>query len=150
MKSRVLAWVVGAAVSAGVVTTAVAQKPEDQIKNRRAAFTLVSANFGPIAATVKGERPFNQADVLRWAERVDFVSRLPWEYFTPGSEKGETRAKAEVWSEAAKFKAAGDRFQAEAAKLAQVAKGGDLAQVRAQFGEVAKTCRACHDNFRRD
>lgn len=149
MKVKFVAAVVGATLGLGVVGMAQAQKPEDQIKYRKAAFNLLSANFGPIVATAKGDRPFNAADVQRFADRADFIAKLPWDYFGAGSDKGDTRALPAIWSDQAKFKAAADAMQGEVAKLAQVAKGGDLAQIRSQVGAVGKACTACHDDFRR-
>ena len=46
------------------------------------------------------------------------------------------------------FKAKLEKMQGEAAKLAEVAKGGDLAAIKAQFGETGKACKACHDKYR--
>ena len=65
-----------------------------------------------------------------------------------GSDKGETKAKAEVFKESDKFKAASDKLQAEAAKLAQVTKSGDMAALKTQFGATAQACKNCHDNYR--
>ncbi len=149
MNLKLVAAVVGASLGLGMVGVTHAQKPEDLIKNRKAAFTLLSANFGPIAATAKGDRPFNAADVQRFAERAEFLSKLPWDYFGAGSDKGDTRALPEIWTQADKFKAGADQMQSELSKLAQVAKGGDLAQIRTQVGAVGKTCSGCHDNFRK-
>jgi cytochrome c556 len=37
---------------------------------------------------------------------------------------------------------------AELAKLAAVAKGGDLSAIKTQFGAVGASCKACHDAYR--
>jgi len=34
--------------------------------------------------------------------------------------------------------------------LAEVAKSGDLDQIKPAFGALAKTCKGCHDNFREE
>jgi cytochrome c556 len=34
--------------------------------------------------------------------------------------------------------------------MQQVAAGGDKAAIAAQFLELGKACKACHDNYRRD
>jgi len=39
-------------------------------------------------------------------------------------------------------------MQAQAAKLAEVAKGGDFNAAKAQLGETGKACKACHDKYR--
>jgi cytochrome c556 len=58
------------------------------------------------------------------------------------------RAKAEVWSDGAKFKAAADKMVAEVAKLDAAAKSGNLDQLKAAAGAVGSSCKACHDDFR--
>jgi len=78
------------------------------------------------------------------------VAKLPWAAFGEGTDKGETRAKPEIWKEAAKFKEAADKNQAEIAKLVAAAKTGNLDNLKTAFGSAAPTCKACHDNFRKD
>ena len=136
---------------AGIVSfSAHAQlKPEDAIKNRQAAMKLVGYNFGSIGAMVNDRKPYNKDEAIRNASRIDALSSQPFEFFGAGTDKGDTKAKGDVWKDMAKFTAAGEKFQAEAAKLAQVAKTGDMAALKTQFGATAGTCKACHDDFRK-
>ena len=39
-------------------------------------------------------------------------------------------------------------MQDETAKLATVAKGGNLDQIKVAVGAVGQSCKSCHDNFR--
>ena len=135
---------------AGIVSfSAHAQlKPEDAIKNRQAAMKLVGYNFGSIGAMVNDRKPYNKDEAIRNASRIDALSSQPFEFFGAGTDKGDTKAKGDVWKDMAKFTAAGEKFQAEAAKLAQVARAGDMAALKAQFNATAGTCKACHDDFR--
>ena len=64
--------------------------------------------------------------------------------------KGETRAKPEIWKESAKFKEAVDKNQAEMAKVVAAAKTGNLDALKAAVGPAGSSCKACHDNFRKD
>ena len=41
------------------------QKPEDAIKYRQSAFSLIGTHFGRIGAVVKGEAPYNKDDVAK-------------------------------------------------------------------------------------
>ncbi len=132
-----------------LLSSAFAQaKPEDAIKYRRGVFAVMGWNFGPMAAMAKGDRPYDAADFARRAEIVAYMSKLPAEGFVEGSESGDTKAKPEIWLEMDDFKAKLEKMQAEAAKLAEVAKKGDLAAAKAQLGETGKACKACHDKFR--
>ena len=124
-------------------------KPEDAIKYRQSVMGVMSWHLKPLAAMVKGERPFDQDAFVKGAAYLEVLSKMPMEGFIAGSDKGETRAKPEIWTEMDKFKGGLDKLQADAAKLTQVAKTGDMNQIKAQFGQTAKNCAACHDNFRK-
>lgn len=123
-------------------------KPEDAIKLRQSAMKLIGYNFGSIGAMVNDKKPYNKDEAIRNATNVEGLSTQPFEFFVAGSDKGETKAKADIWKEADKFKAAADKFQAESAKLAQVSKTGDMAALKTQFGATAQACKGCHDNYR--
>ncbi len=126
------------------------QKPEDAIKYRKSSLTVLAAHFGVLGAMANGRAPFDAGVAARSADVVAIASSLPWAGFTAGTDKGDTRAKPEIWSEQAKFKGAADKMQAEMAKLAAAAKTGNLDNLKAAFGPTAATCKACHDDFRKD
>ena len=143
----------GLVLVAGVVGAAHAQssfaKPEQAIKYRQSAMFIMAQHFGRIGAVVKGERPYNKDEVAKNAAVAAEMSKLPWEGFAAGTDKGETHAKPEIWTNAAKFKSDAEKMEQEMGKLAQVAKGGDLNAVKAQFGATGKACKACHDDFKK-
>lgn len=77
------------------------------------------------------------------------VNQFKWFPAGSGPKAGvKTRAKAEIWSNAKDFEAAQKLFAEQAKKLHTAAAGGDVKAVQAQFGEVGKACKNCHDNFR--
>jgi len=125
-------------------------KPEDAIKYRKAVMTLQGAHFGRIAAMAAGRVPFDAAVATENAVIFETMSRLPLAGFTPGSDKGDTRAKPEIWSDTAKFKAIGDKMNADAVKLVAAARSGNLDTLKAAVGPVGGSCKACHDDFRKD
>ena len=125
-------------------------KPEDAIKYRKAGFTLMAAHFGRLGAMAQGKVAFDAKAAAENADVLAVVGKLPFGAFVEGSDKGETRAKPEIWKESAKFKEAADKNQAELAKLVAAAKTGNLDNLKAAFGSAAPTCKACHDNFRKD
>ena len=125
-------------------------KPEDAIKYRKAGFTLMAAHFGRLGAMAQGKAPFDAKLAAENADVLAAIDKLPFTAFVEGSDKGETRAKPEIWKESAKFKEAADKNQAEVAKLVAAAKTGSLDNLKAAFGSAAPTCKACHDNFRKD
>lgn len=125
------------------------QKPEDAIKYRQSAFTVMANHFGRVAAMAQGRVPFDAKVAAENADIVATVSKLPFQGFTEGTDKGlPQRAKPEVWKEQAKFKAAAEKMQAEVAKLDAAAKTGNLDAIKAAVGAVGGSCKACHDDFR--
>ena len=93
------------------------QKPEDAVKYRKAAFTVMASHFGRVGAMANGRVPFDAKVAADNAALVETMSKLPWEGFGPGTDKGDTRALPAIWTEQAKWKEGVDKFQAEATKL---------------------------------
>ncbi|MBU3550763.1 cytochrome c [Polynucleobacter sp. MWH-Berg-3C6] len=123
------------------------QKPEDAIKYRQSAFTVMANSFSKIGAIVKGEAPYNKDEVAKNAAVVAMISTLPWQAFGPGTEGG--KAQSDIWSDNAKFKAASDKMQLAAIDLNKAAQSGDLDSIKKAFGAVGTTCKGCHDDFRK-
>lgn len=124
-------------------------KPEDAIKYRQSAFSLIGAHFGRIGAMVNGRIPYDAATATANANLVATLSKLPGAAFPAGSEAGgNTRAKAEIWKDTAKFTAAYEKMVSAVGALPAAA--GNPEQLKTAFGAAAGTCKACHDDFRRD
>ena len=125
-------------------------KPEDAIKYRKAAFTVMGNHFARVGAMASGRAPYDAKAAVENADIAAAMSKIPWAAFTEGSDKGETRAKPEIWKDSAKFKEAADKMQSELTKLDVAAKAGNLDALKTAFGPAAATCKGCHDNFRKD
>ena len=125
-------------------------KPEDALKYRKASFTIMSAHFGRVGAMAAGRAPYEPKAAAENAEIAATMSKLHWAAFVEGSDKGETRAKPEIWKDGAQFKDAADKMQGELVKLSAAAKLGNVDALKTAFGPAAATCKNCHDNFRKD
>ena len=149
---KTLMRIVAACLTAAALLPAHAQfaKPEDAVKYRKASYTVMAAHFGRLGAMANGRVPYDAKLAAENAELVVALAKLPWAAYGEGTDKGETRAKPEIWKEAAKFKEAADKMQAEVGKLNVAAKAGNVEALKAAFGPAAASCKACHDNFRKD
>jgi cytochrome c556 len=107
-----------AAAAVSVPAAAQFAKPEDAVKYRQSALSVMGTHFGRLGAMANGRVPF------------------------------DAKAKPEIWKEAAKFKEHGDKMIAETTKLAAAAKVGNIDALKAAFGPAAATCKACHDAFK--
>jgi len=155
MNKQLAMVVAGSILGMGLLTAAGAadQKPEDVVQYRQSVYTIIGWNFKPIGAMVKGEVPFDAAAVARHAQYIEMMSKAAPEGFSKGTGPDvvkDTEAKPEIWTKATEFDSKMKDFQQEAAKLSEVAKGGDEKAIKAQFGKTAETCKACHKEFRKD
>lgn len=137
-----------ALVASGLPAMAQFQKPEDAVKYRQGAFTVMAAHFGRLGAMANGRMPFDAKVAQDNAALVEVMSKLPFAGFTPDTQGLKTKVKPEAWAEKAKFDQGAEKMQAEVAKLNAAAKTGNLDNLKAAFGETAKTCKACHDAYR--
>ena len=147
---RKASFLISAAVSALLVGGASAQvKPEKVIEYRQSVMTVIGWNFGPMAAMMKGDKPYDKGAFARNAANVAYLAPLAIEGFTPGSDKGkDTEAKPEIWTKMDDFKAKMDKLNTETTKLAAIAKTGTFDDIKKQFGATGGACKACHDDFR--
>jgi cytochrome c556 len=146
MKMSLLAAGLAVAVMSG---EALAQaKPEVLVKQRQAAMTLQGKYFGPLAGMAQGRVPYDAKIVQRNAGFLDNLSRMPWDGFADSTKDVKSAALPAIWSDAAKWSEAADRFQSEASKLYAISRSGDEAAVKAQIGAVGKACGGCHESFR--
>ena len=144
-------FLLGLCLSFAVIMTAGAQqfsKPEDAIKYRKSALFIMNAQFSQIGSMVQGKVPYDAKVAADSAAVVEVMSKLPWTAFGEGTDKGETKARAEIWTDAAKFKDAQDKLITESAKLAAASKTGKLEDLKLAFGATAGACKNCHENFR--
>jgi len=148
MKRLLVTALVG--LSVALPAAAQFQKPEDAIKYRKAAFTVMAAHFGRIGAMSAGKVPFDAAAAAANAEIVATMSKLPYSAFGEGTGTGETRAKPEIWTNRAKFDAAAAKMQEEVTKLNVAAKGGNFDAIKTAFGAAGQSCKGCHDDFRKE
>ena len=123
-------------------------KPEDAIKYRKAVMTVMGTHFSRLGAMAQGKAPFDAKQVVDNEAVFEMTTKLAWPAFPEGSDKGETKAKAEIWKDAAKFKEAQDKLLAESIKLNAAAKSGKLDDLKTATAAVGGACKNCHDNFK--
>ncbi len=149
MKQKLMGYLL---LSLGLLTSFAASaqfaKPEDAIKYRKSVMTVMGTHFSRLGAMAQGKAPFEPKQVVENEAVVELTAKLAWSAFPEGSDKGETKAKAEVWKEPAKFKEAQDKFLAETLKLNAAAKSGKLEDLKTAAAAVGGTCKNCHDNFK--
>ncbi|MBI3524472.1 MAG: cytochrome c [Betaproteobacteria bacterium] len=139
-----------AALTLMVAAGAKAQvKPEDAIDYRQSVMNVVGHAFGPMISMVQGKIPYNKDVVVKNSNVIDTIIDLPWASFAPGTEKGApTKASLKIWSESEKFKELADKAQQAAVNLGKAVKGGDEKTIKTTLGDLGKSCKSCHDDFK--
>ena len=135
-------------------SVAAQSKPEDQIRYRQSGYAFLAWNMGKIKAQViDNPSAFDKAQVVAAANAISAIANSGMgALYGPGTDKGkgwkETQVKAEFFQQPEEVKKVAVAFIQESNKLAEVAAGGDVAAIRAQFGKVGESCKGCHDKFR--
>lgn len=148
--SRPLAAFVFAALACvGAASAQQFRGTDDAIEYRQGALAVMAHHFGRIGEMVDGKAPFDAREAQANAELVATLARLPWSAFVEGSDKGDTNARPEVWTQRDRFDIAAQRLQDASARLVDATKTGKPESVKAAFGEAAAACKGCHDEFRK-
>ncbi|HAI69028.1 MAG TPA: cytochrome C [Gammaproteobacteria bacterium] len=122
---------------------------EEAIEYRQAGMEMIAWNFGRMAAMVKGKMPYNATAFAERAENVAALSKMALEGFIPISPKGDTDAKASIWTNWDDFNARMVEFENQAAQLANLAKTATtLKEVVPQFKNTA-LCKGCHRKYKK-
>lgn len=150
MKRSLMAALAVAGLATALPAAAQFQKPEDAIKYRKAAFTLMGNHMGRLGAMAQGKAPFDAKAAAENAAVIEAVSKLPYVAFLEGTDKGDTKAKPEIWRNWDKFRTAAIKMQDEVTKLSATARAPGLTvdQLKAAVGAVGGTCKGCHDDYR--
>ena len=122
---------------------------KDAVAARQAQMQIVSYSTGILGAMAKGEAEFDAAMANSAAANLNAMAKLdPASLWVPGTEQGTvegSRAKAEVWSDAAGF---ADKFAALEKASADMMGAADVDAVKAGMGAIGGACKACHETYR--
>jgi cytochrome c556 len=146
--------ILGAAAMAAIVTTAAAQNrapaAADAIHARQGRYKQMAAAMKGIRDELRGGTP-EIAPIREGSHLIAgyALQLLRWFPRGTGAETGvRTRARPEIWSDAAGFHRAGAELLVAARALEAAAQSGDIARIRAAAPQVAHACSACHDDYR--
>lgn len=134
-----------AAVASIAITAVVAQT--DPIAARKAIMKMNGQQTGIAAKMAKGEEPFDLEKAKKvFATYEDAAQKMPSLFPDNSKTGGETTAAPKIWEDMAGFKAAFEKFGADAKAASASTK--DLDTFKAAFGNVAKNCGGCHEVYR--
>ncbi|MBB1300022.1 MULTISPECIES: cytochrome c [Pseudoalteromonas] len=136
------------ALTFGATANSVFEEPSDAIEYRQAAFSMIRVQIGDMGDMLKGKVPFDAEQFKHRANNAAALSKMPWEAFVAGSDKGDTSALPAIWSDNETFMKKAAAFQQYADELAVAAQTGDKKVIAKAFGPWAKGCKDCHTSFK--
>lgn len=128
--------------------------PHDKaIKARQAMFQLYGFNVGILSDMAKEKTPYDAAIATEAASNLSAAANLGQSLFWPqGSDdatdgNARTRALPVIWETYPAVNEKADDLKTAVAALLPVA-GNGLSALQGALGDVGKSCKGCHDDFR--
>lgn len=120
------------------------------VKERMDAMTEIGRNVKIVAQMLKGETPYDLQAVAGAGREISaHAGNAMTRLFPEGSLERPTEATAEIWADWAAFSRLAEQLKTSAVSLEQAAERGAAREaVAAAFGQVAGTCKTCHESFR--
>ena len=143
---------VALATAIGFATIATLVQASDPITDRRDAMK----SNGEAAKAINDllEKGGAAADIAPYAAKINDVAMKVATLFPAGSDQpqgkdpGHTMAKPEIWQNPDDFATKVKAFQDKAAMFNTAVAGGDMAAIKAAFGELGDSCGGCHKLYR--
>lgn len=134
------------AAAAVAVPLAMSMAQGDPIAARKALFQSNRTSMAAIKAVIDANGPTAgaEAPALQLVSNSQNIPTL----FPAGSDKGDTKARPEIWAKFDDFKAKAGGLGTAGENLAAAAKSGDMNKLKAAFGAAGGACKACHDDYR--
>ena len=138
--------------AAGAASAQVVGKMEDQIRWRQSAYTTMGWSMARIKANVEGT--YNKDQVNEAANVIQAIANSKLgALYQPGSDKGkgweDTRLKSEFFTDKETLGKVAGAFNKAANEMAKAAASGDQLAVTDAFEALGKSCKGCHDNFKK-
>ncbi len=122
------------------------------IKERMDNMITMGKALGAVADMLKGKRDFDAKVVSQTGDVIIQHSKSLGSLFPDTNESRHGKHSAAlpvVWEKNDAFLALAKSLEEKAEILKTVASGGELKMVKIAFGQTAKTCSACHADFRK-
>ncbi|QOL24568.1 cytochrome c [Thalassotalea sp. LPB0316] len=141
-----------------VSTVAFAQPAANQkhaewaTKVRKANFTLLGHNMGPLGGMLKGKVPFNAEVVQEKATNINHLANMIADTSKVDTSKFnvETEALNGIWTEQDDYAEKIKALVMASERVSKIALTGSEAEVKKAMGQIGKACGSCHDSYKKD
>lgn len=119
------------------------------VKERMDAMKAMGGAMKQLAAMMKGQTAFDAMSASQAGMTINEKANGLIKLFPEGSGEASSYAKPEVWSKWSEFEAATRTLIDASAKLADAEMDAGKNDIMPLFAGVGKTCKGCHETFRR-
>lgn len=142
-----------AGVAAGVLTSLfaaplLADETNPHIVHRQGIYKTVGGHMTSLKAILFLKHEAKDQAAYH-AEAIVTAFKHMGNAYPAGSDKGETKARPEIWTQPDKFRQAGKNAFTAATALAEATQLGEPKEVIAAYKKLGDSCKACHDDFRK-
>src|SRR5690606_19288666 len=117
------------------------------VKYRQSQMSALGGHMSSIAAVVKKEVPYTD-HLAAHAQGLAATAAFTKAVFKEKALNDKSTSKPEIWSDWDRLAKRADALEAAAAQLAKAVEANDQGAVRKYVGEVGKSCKGCHDDFK--
>ncbi len=125
--------------------------PNSPLGKRQAIFKEMLRTSEDLGGMLRGRLTFSEAGFAEGANKLDELSRQPWQHF-PQAQEGDSNSQArdEVWQRQERFQQLAHELEAATGELRVAAQGKPLQPdvLNAPVAKVEAACKACHEEFR--
>ena len=135
-----------------ISATAIAADHKAVITHRQGIYTVMSGHMKVLKSILFQKHPL-AADINYHATEILNAAQHHGNAFPEGSDKGRTNALPAIWENPEGFQKAGDDLGKALAifiETTEIADMDDPEEMQAAYKDVGKTCKACHDDFRKE
>jgi cytochrome c556 len=141
----------GAAQEAAKPAAMTPAKAKGLMHHRHESMETIGDTFKKVRRELGGSSP-NMTTVAGAAATIDRLAKESTGWFPAGTgpDVGKTMARAEIWQKPHDFSTKHAAFLKAASAFNAAAKSGNAGAAKTAFGDLGKTCKACHDLYRKE
>lgn len=121
---------------------------EVQYEYRHAIYESIGGHMTAIVTIIKNQ--VRMGDLAFHADALVGLAEVAPEVFPEGSITEKSEALPAIWEDPDGFDKAMDRFIEASDQFADIARGGDMAEIGPALKELGGACKGCHDNYRKE
>ena len=128
------------------------KQAKEAVEFRQSVFKLVKSNVGALGGMARDKVAFDAAVVEKNSHRLAQLSKMIPDYFVVNTSSFDmqTEALPKIWDNMDDFTSKANNFHEAAMALHETAKTGDEGNTKKAIGNLFKTCKSCHDEYKKD